>query len=91
MPLYVPHNERFIYKRNMQRLAEIDLYHYTDQEYSFTLHITPLAKVAEPYRKVKALDSKSLHLSFPQIKESYDNQKDCIRAARSLLSMMLIN
>lgn len=91
MATCLPHYERFTYKRNLQRLAEIDLYESPSSEYSFTLHLTVLAVIAEPYRHITRFESQDLAASYPQVKGLYKNQKDCLKAAAAFLSMIVTN
>lgn len=91
MTMYLPCSERFTYKRNLQRLAEIDLHQSATCEFSFTLHISKQAQLAEPFRQIDSFDSSSLWKWFPNMKAKYDSQRDCLKAATSCLSVIVID
>ncbi|MCT4781732.1 MULTISPECIES: hypothetical protein [Exiguobacterium] len=86
-----PCSERFTYKRNLERLAEIDLHQSTSCEFTFTLRVHSHAKLAEPFQELDSFDSTSLWKWFPNMKETYDSQRDCLKAATSCLAVMVIN
>ncbi len=91
MTTFLPCSERFTYKRNLQRLAEIDLHQSATSEFSFTLRVSEQAKLAEPFQQIDSLDSAALWKWFPNVKAKYDTQRDCLKAATSCLSVMVIN
>lgn len=60
-------------------------------EFSFTLHVSKQARLAEPFQQLDSFDSASLWKWFPNMKEKYDSQRDCLKAATACLSIMVID
>lgn len=77
---------RFLYKRDTQLFAEIEVIELDPTQYKFVIHPTPFGAGESPYMQHGPLDSAQLPSDFEDINRVYSKQLDCLRAATRLVS-----
>ena len=79
---------RFLYKRDTQLFAEIEVIELDPTHYKFVIHPTPVGAEESPYMQQGPLDSVHLPSVFEDVSRVYSKQLDCLRAATRLVSSM---
>lgn len=79
---------RFSYRRDTKLFAEIEVIPLADSHYKFIIYPTKLLIDQEETLSTGTIDSTALSSPGFQIRESYHEQLDCLRAAIRYLSTL---